>query len=133
LESRRVQLQDSLAGDMAAKKAAFLKETARAEQLLKTRDFLKPYAAEVTAASLEQARYGHACGCVRVRQLLDVSASPLPSACPWTCPCTFCHLLLRSRKTWGGVERGEFDAAKTQHRTAQLESGLLGSQVSKWG
>jgi hypothetical protein len=41
---------------MAAKKAAFLKETARAEQLLKARDFMKPYAAEVTAASVDQAR-----------------------------------------------------------------------------
>ena len=61
LESRRGQLQDSLAADMAAKKAAFLKETARAEQLLKARDFMKPYAAEVTAASVDQARSDFGC------------------------------------------------------------------------
>ena len=57
IESRRLQLQQSTEADMASKKAMFLKETARHDKLMETRDFLKPYAAAVSASSVDAARY----------------------------------------------------------------------------
>ena len=57
VELQRQRLQESIQADLVAKKAMFLKETARHDKLMYKRDFVQPYAAAVSTASVEKARY----------------------------------------------------------------------------
>ncbi len=56
IDDRRRQVRASMEEEAANKKAGFIKETTRHDAALKNRDFRLPYAAAVTADSVEKAR-----------------------------------------------------------------------------